>query len=111
MPEPLDPRLPAQAGIVPEPLDSQLPARAAIVPDPLDPRLPAPVIRRTRHGRHPAVPRAARRRLGTPMLARRRRVARRACPFGWQVRVLGGPPRKRRHLWTECHRQASGSQS
>lgn len=43
------------------------------------------------------------RRVGVRLIARRRRLARRACPFGWRVRVLGTPPRHRRRLWTKCH--------
>jgi hypothetical protein len=64
-----------------------------------------PIVRRTRHlaaghfsrGGLPA------RRVGVKLVARRRRLARRACPYGWQVRVLGTPPRNRRRLWTMCH--------
>lgn len=64
-----------------------------------------PVVRRFRHssndhleaptGRPP-------RRVGVRAIARRRATARRACPCGWQVRVLGTPPRNRRRLWTKC---------
>lgn len=65
-----------------------------------------PIVRRTRHlatghismgGTRPG------RRVGVKLIARRRRLARRACPYGWQVRVLGTPPRNRRRLWTMCH--------
>jgi hypothetical protein len=64
-----------------------------------------PVVRRTRHlatGHLPTGGRPARR-VGVTLMARRRRLARRACPYGWQVRVLGTPPRHRRRLWTMCH--------
>ncbi len=77
-------------------------------------RLPeeTPIVRRTRHlptGHLPASGSPARR-VGVRLLARRRRLARRACPYGWQVRVLGTPPRHRRRLWTMCH-GSSGSLS
>jgi hypothetical protein len=70
-------------------------------------RLPeeTPIVRRTRHlaaGHLPAGGSSARR-VGVRLMARRRRLARRACPYGWQVRVLGTPPRHRRRLWTMCH--------
>jgi hypothetical protein len=72
-----------------------------------------PVVRRTRHlaaGHFSASgPRA--RRVGVRLIARRRRLARRACPYGWQVRVLGTPPRGRRRLWTTCHDGSPGSLS
>ncbi len=77
-----------------------------------------PIVRRARH--HAIGHRAAagtgpeRRRVGVRMIARRRRLARRACPFGWTVRVLNTPPRHRRRLWTSCHgqpRQTPGSLS
>ncbi|HEV3320495.1 MAG TPA: hypothetical protein VG053_12330 [Solirubrobacteraceae bacterium] len=64
-----------------------------------------PIVRRTRHlaAGHfsPSGPPA--RRVGVKLIGRRRRLARRACPYGWQVRVLGTPPRNRRRLWTTCH--------
>lgn len=74
-----------------------------------------PIVRRTRHfaAGHfsaSAVPRARRVGAGVKLIARRRRLARRACPYGWQVRVLGTPPRNRRRLWTQCH-GSSGSLS
>lgn len=65
-----------------------------------------PVVRRTRHlaTGHLSVADAPRgRRVGVRLIARRRRLARRACPYGWQVRVLGSSPRRRRCLWTKCH--------
>jgi hypothetical protein len=64
-----------------------------------------PIVRRTRHfatGHFPASGAPARR-VGVTLIARRRRLARRACPYGWQARVLGTPPRHRRRLWTMCH--------
>jgi hypothetical protein len=72
-----------------------------------------PIVRRTRHlaaghfsgGGMPAP------RVGVRLMARRRRLARRACPYGWQVRVLGTPPRNRRRLWTTCHGGSPGSLS
>jgi hypothetical protein len=63
-----------------------------------------PIVRRTRHlatGHFSASGPASR--VGIKLMARRRRLARRACPYGWQVRVLGTPPRNRRRLWTTCH--------
>jgi hypothetical protein len=63
-----------------------------------------PIVRRTRHlatGHFSANGPASR--VGIKLMARRRRLARRACPYGWQVRVLGTPPRNRRRLWTTCH--------
>jgi hypothetical protein len=65
-----------------------------------------PIVRRTRHlavGHFSAGGASPGRRVGVRLIARRRRLARRACPFGWQVRVLGTPPRRRRRLWTKCH--------
>ena len=65
-----------------------------------------PMIRRTRHlaaGHFSASSMPPTRRVGVKLSARRRRLARRACPYGWQVRVLGTPPRNRRRLWTKCH--------
>jgi hypothetical protein len=70
-------------------------------------RLPeeTPIVRRTRHlaRGHFAASGLAARRVGVQLMARRRRLARRACPYGRQVRVLGTPLRKRRCLWTQCH--------
>jgi len=71
-------------------------------------KLPAetPIVRRTRHlaeGHLSASDAAPARRVGVRLMARRRRLARRACPYGWHVRVLGTPPHRRRHLWTTCH--------
>ncbi len=65
-----------------------------------------PIVRRTRHlatGHFSARGTPPARRVGVRLMARRRRLARRACPYGWQVRVLGTPPRGRRRLWTTCH--------
>jgi hypothetical protein len=64
-----------------------------------------PIVRRTRHRArgHFSVNGMPVRRVGVKLIARRRRLARRACPYGWQVRVLGVPPRSRRRLWTQCH--------
>jgi hypothetical protein len=65
-----------------------------------------PIVRRTRHlaaGHRSASGMSPARRVGVKLIARRRRLARRACPYGWQVRVLGTPPRNRRRLWTTCH--------
>ena len=71
-------------------------------------RLPeeTPIVRRTRHlakGHLSARTMPPARRVGVRLVARRRRLARRACPYGWQVRVLSTPPRNRRRLWTTCH--------
>jgi hypothetical protein len=65
-----------------------------------------PIVRRTRHlaaGHHSFAHARPARRVGVRLIARRRRLARRACPYGWQVRVLGTPLRHRRRLWTTCH--------
>jgi hypothetical protein len=65
-----------------------------------------PIVRRTRHlaaGHLSASGVVPARRVGVKLMARRRRLARRACPYGWQARVLGTPPRNRRLLWTKCH--------
>ncbi len=64
-----------------------------------------PIVRRTRHlaAGHFSANAMPVKRVEVKLLARRRRLARRACPYGWQVRVLGTPPRKRRRLWTQCH--------
>jgi hypothetical protein len=73
-----------------------------------------PMVRRVRHLAYGhRVAGEPKRRVGVEMIARRRRLARRACPYGWKVRVLGTPVRKRRHLWTLCHGQLrpSGSPS
>jgi hypothetical protein len=71
-------------------------------------RLPeqTPIVRRTRHlasGHLPAGDVTSRRCVGVALLARRRRLARRACPYGWRVRVLDQPRSRRRRLWTTCH--------
>jgi len=65
-----------------------------------------PIVRRTRHlaAGHFSTRGIPARCVGVKLIARRRRLARRACPYGWQVRVLGTPPRNRRRLWTTCHR-------
>lgn len=67
-----------------------------------------PIVRRTRHlaAGHFSASSVPVRRVGVKLMARRRRLARRACPYGWQVRVLGTPPRNRRCLWTTCHGSA-----
>lgn len=76
-----------------------------------------PIVRRTRHhvsGHRSAADAGPGRRVGVKMIARRRRLARRACPFGWKVRVLSTRSRHRRRLWTSCHglpRQTPGSLS
>ncbi len=64
-----------------------------------------PIVRRTRHlaAGHFSASGASARCVGVKLIARRRRLARRACPYGWQVRVLGTQPRNRRRLWTTCH--------
>jgi hypothetical protein len=78
---------------------------------------PTPIVRRARHspiGHRSRADAGPERRVGVRMIARRRRLARRACPFGWTVRVLSTPPRHRRRLWTSCHgqpRQTPGSLS
>lgn len=65
-----------------------------------------PVVRRLRQRSRghlaPATDRPARR-VAVDLIAHRRAGARRACPCGWQVRVLSTPPRNRRRLWTTCH--------
>ncbi|HTR72769.1 MAG TPA: hypothetical protein VMG80_04160 [Solirubrobacteraceae bacterium] len=104
--------------------DGSDPAREALVygePTFFEPphRLPeqTPIVRRTRHdliGHHTVRDAGSGRRVGVAMVARRRRLARRACPCGWTVRVLSTPPRRRRRLWTSCHghpRQTPGSLS
>jgi hypothetical protein len=72
-----------------------------------------PIVRRTRHlaTGHFAASANPARRVGVKLIARRRRLARRACPYGWHVHVLGTPPRHRRRLWTMCHGRAPGSPS
>jgi hypothetical protein len=76
-------------------------------------RLPerTPIVRRTRHlatghilTDHDRLAARARR-VGVRLIARRRRLARRACPYGWKARVLATPRRDRRRLWTTCHGQ------
>ncbi len=71
-----------------------------------------PIVRRTRHlaAGHFSASSMPMRRVGVKLMARRRRLARRACPYGWQVRVLSTAPRNRRRLWTQCH-GSSGSLS
>ncbi|HEY2535468.1 MAG TPA: hypothetical protein VGI24_00600 [Solirubrobacteraceae bacterium] len=97
--------------------DSPLESRSLEVGEPVEPvesvrKLPeeTPIVRRTRHlatghfsGAGMATPR-----LGERLMARRRRLARRACPYGWQVRVLSTPVRARRQLWTTCHGSGDG---
>ena len=72
-------------------------------------RLPeeTPIVRRTRHRAdgHVAGDAGCWRRVGVKLIVRRRRLARRACPYGRRVRVLGTPLRNRRRLWTTCHGQ------
>ena len=65
-----------------------------------------PIVRRTRHlaAGHFSASGAPLPRVGVKLIARRRRLARRACPYGWQVRVLGTAPRNRRRLWTHVPR-------
>jgi hypothetical protein len=74
-----------------------------------------PVVRRARHlpEGHFSADAPPRRRVGVKLIARRRRFARRACPYGRRVRTLGTPMRNRRRLWTTCHgsRQLPGSAS
>jgi len=76
-----------------------------------------PIVRRTRHlatghiaagrsGSERAHLAVSGRRVGVKLISRRRRLARRACPYGWKVWVLGTPPRSRRRLWTTCHGQS-----
>jgi hypothetical protein len=87
--------------------------------NPYDPGVFAPSINRMRelsagrphfieHQSESAVPT---RRLTPPPLARRRKIARRSCPFGWRVFLLGGPSLHHRHrrLGIVCHRQPPGS--
>jgi hypothetical protein len=45
------------------------------------------------------------RRAGAEPIARRRWLARAACPFGRRVAIVGGTPRERRRIWTRCHRE------
>jgi hypothetical protein len=71
-------------------------------------RLPeeTPIVRRTRHrpdGHLAAGGTGSGRRVGVRLIARRRRLSRRACPYGCRVHILGTPPRGRRRLWTGCH--------
>ncbi|HYM44686.1 MAG TPA: hypothetical protein VES65_00800 [Solirubrobacteraceae bacterium] len=72
-------------------------------------RLPeeTPIVRRTRHRAdgHFAGGDAERKRLEVRLIARRRRLARRACPYGRRAHLLGTPLRSRRRLWTTCHGQ------
>ncbi len=72
-----------------------------------------PIVRRTRHlaAGHFSSAGMPAPRVGVRLMARRRRLARRACPYGWQVRVLGTPARNRRRLWTTCHDGSPGSLS
>lgn len=65
-----------------------------------------PIVRRTRHrpdGHLAADETGSGRRVGVRLVARRRRLARRACPYGCSVHILGTPARNRRRLWTACH--------
>ncbi|HST56358.1 MAG TPA: hypothetical protein VLJ42_10775 [Solirubrobacteraceae bacterium] len=87
--------------------------------NPFDPGLFVPSLVRTREhsaGRlhfvkRPVAEGATVRRLTPPPLAQRRRLARRACPFGWRVFLLGSPSLHRRHqrLGATCRRQPPGS--
>lgn len=88
----------------------------------LQPKLPAqtPIVRRTRHlaGGHRTAAATTTtgegRRVGVKLVARRRLLARRACPCGLRARIMSTPPRHRRRLWTSCHgqpRQTPGSLS
>lgn len=63
-----------------------------------------PVVRRVRHhadGHFVADGPCTERRVGVEQIAHRRWHARRACPYGWQVRVLSTPPYNRRRLWSQ----------
>ena len=97
-----------ESGVVPAPTARVEGADAGDATEAVEDRrkLPeeTPIVRRTRHlaaGHFSASAPAPR--VGIKLMARRRRLARRACPYGWQVRVLGTPPRNRRRLWTMCH--------
>jgi hypothetical protein len=112
---PADGHLPAEEGVVPIPAVHVEETDAADASEAVEGvegvegvrKLPeeTPILRRTRHHAtgHFAAGGAASRRVGVKLMARRRRLARRACPYGWQVRVLSSPPRNRRRLWTQCH--------
>jgi hypothetical protein len=111
---PADGYLPAEEGVMPIPVVHVEETDAADATEAVEGirRLPeeTPIVRRTRHlatghlaTGHFAVGGTASRRVGVKLMARRRRLARRACPYGWQVRVLSTPPRKRWRLWTQCH--------
>ncbi len=108
---PADERVPADGGLAADGLDTRpgrllgedAEARANAKPHKLPEE--TPVVRRTRHlaTGHLAASGIPARRVGVALIARRRRLARRACPYGWKVRVLGTPPRHCRRLWTQCH--------
>lgn len=101
-----------EGGVVPAPVVGGPETDAADATEAVEDRrkLPeeTPIVRRTRHlaAGHFAASSTPARRVGVRLMGRRRRLARRACPYGWQVRVLGTPPRNRRRLWTQCHRSA-----
>jgi hypothetical protein len=46
------------------------------------------------------------RRMGRPLVAHGRQVARNACVA--RIALLGTPPRRRRRLWTQCHGRPPG---
>jgi hypothetical protein len=106
---PADGYLQAEEGVTPAPVVHVEEADAADAAEAVEGarKLPeeTPIVRRTRHlaTGHFAAGGTASRRVGAKLMARRRRLARRACPYGWQARVLSTPPRKRRRLWTQCH--------
>ncbi len=96
---------------LPPPSDPALQVRAREDEPPSEPRhLPeeTPIVHRVRDDAegHLSEDRHSRnRRTEVRQMAQRRFKARRACPFGWRVRVLDRPTRKRRRLWTACHGQ------
>jgi hypothetical protein len=51
------------------------------------------------------------RRIASRLASQRARTARRSCPPGGRLGLLGAPARRRRQLWTKCHGRTPGSPS
>jgi len=94
--------------------DPTRPAGAGREEPPEAARLWPHAVRRARYlpyGDCFARPEASTRRVAATLFTQRGRAARRVCPYGRRVPLLGVPLRHRRRLWTRCHGRAPGSSS
>ena len=81
-------------------------------PDPSE--LRPPIIRRVRQPREGhgfGRPGWSAMEPASALLARRRRIARSACPSGRRASLAEAPSRRRLRLWATCHGRPPGSQS